>query len=102
MKKDSSQNLDTIVRMFLDLDIYSSLCFLLLYGKEEHQRLYPFCTTAPSMQDSWRRLPHVDSCLVSSSSAHCWVCAPEFSVSVIHRKHNWDHVASNERCLVQV
>ncbi|XP_039562474.1 transmembrane protein 80 isoform X1 [Passer montanus] len=42
-------------------------------GEEEHQRLYPFCTTAPSMQDSWRRLPQVDSCLLSSNSAQCWI-----------------------------
>ncbi|XP_059704704.1 transmembrane protein 80 isoform X1 [Haemorhous mexicanus] len=57
-------------------------------AEEEHQRLYPFCTTAPSMQDSWRRLPQEDSYLLFSNSAHCWVCAPEFSVTVIHRKHN--------------
>ncbi|XP_041263927.1 transmembrane protein 80 isoform X2 [Onychostruthus taczanowskii] len=54
------------------------------------------------MQDSWRRLPQVDSYLLSSNSAQCWVCAPEFSVSVIRRKHNWDHVACSGRCLVQI
>ncbi|XP_064281731.1 transmembrane protein 80 isoform X2 [Passer domesticus] len=25
------------------------------------------------MQDSWRRLPQVDSCLLSSNSAQCWI-----------------------------
>lgn len=63
-KRDSSQNLDVFVRTFLDLDLFSSLYFLLLHGKEEHQRLYPFCTTAPSMWESSRRLPQVDSCLL--------------------------------------
>lgn len=100
-KRDSSQHLDTIVRMFQDLDLLSSLYFLLLHAKEEHQRLYPFCTTAPCMWESSRRLPQVDSYLLPSSSAQCWVCAPEFSIhSVIHRKH--DPIASKGRCFVQV
>lgn len=104
-KRDSSQNLDAIVRMFLDLylfDLFSSLYFLLLHGKEEHQRSYPFCTTAPSKRESWTRLPQVDSYLLPSNSAQCWVRALEFSVSVIHRKHNWGHIAFKGRCFVQV
>ncbi|XP_066043195.1 transmembrane protein 80 [Chamaea fasciata] len=42
-------------------------------GGEAHQRLYPFCTTAPFVRVSWRRLPQVDSCLLPSNSAHCWI-----------------------------
>ncbi|XP_058705828.1 transmembrane protein 80 isoform X2 [Poecile atricapillus] len=42
-------------------------------AEEEHQRLYPFCTTAPTMQESWRRLPQVDCCLLPSNSAQCWI-----------------------------